>query len=92
AARGAIDAPAAVNATPLKKLFGRVGAGEGGARPHAPAPDAPPARLNNLFDRLRGGNVGDVGNISKNSNTGNRDGSSEAAPRRPWFLKGVSGP
>jgi resuscitation-promoting factor RpfA len=89
AARGAIDATAAVNATPLKKLFGRVGAGEGGARPHAPAPDAAPARLNNLFDRLRGG---DVGNIGKNSNTGNRDGSSEAAPRRPWFLKGVSGP
>ncbi|WP_321865566.1 cellulose biosynthesis protein BcsP [Paraburkholderia tropica] len=93
AARGAIDAidaTTAVDATPLKKLFGRVGAGEGGARPHAPAPDAAPARLNHLFDRLRGG--GNVGNIGKNSNTGNRDGSSEAAPRRPWFLKGVSGP
>lgn len=92
AARGAIDAidaTTAVDATPLKKLFGRVGAGEGGARPHAPAPAAAPARLNHLFDRLRGG---DVGNIGKNSNTGNRDGSSEAAPRRPWFLKGVSGP
>ncbi|CAG9206932.1 conserved hypothetical protein [Paraburkholderia tropica] len=77
--------PASAVVAPLKKLFGRVAASDNGTRAHAPAPEAAPARLDNLFDRLRGGNASHTGNSGKN-------GGSEAASRRPWFLKGVSGP
>jgi hypothetical protein len=77
--------PASAVVAPLKKLFGRVAASDNGTRADAPAPEAAPARLDNLFDRLRGGNASHTGNSGKN-------GGSEAASRRPWFLKGVSGP
>ncbi|WP_321784356.1 cellulose biosynthesis protein BcsP [Paraburkholderia sp. J94] len=77
--------PASAVVAPLKKLFGRVAASDNGTRADAPAPEAAPARLDNLFDRLRSGNASHTGNSGKN-------GGSEAASRRPWFLKGVSGP
>lgn len=76
---------------PLKKLFGATT--PAAAPSGSAAAIQKQARLDTLFDRLRSGNSGNSGGQAGRVQAQTAaEPKPSAVPRRPWFLKGVSGP